>query len=62
LWVLRVGLLASPRVDLASGVAVVGVQFLLAGACVRTLVGASAVAGWERSGAALSPLPLEALA
>ena len=61
LWVLRVGLLASPRVDPASEVEV-GVRFLLAGACVGTSVGASAVAGRERSGAAPSPLPSEALA
>jgi hypothetical protein len=59
---LRVGLLASPRVDPASEVEVVRVQFLLASACVRTLVGASVVAGWERSSAASSPLPSEALA
>ena len=59
---MRVGLLASPRVDLALEVEVVRVQFLLAGACVRTLVGASIVAGQERSSATLSLLPLEALA
>ena len=62
LWVLRVGLLASPGVDPASEVEVVGVRVLLAGACVRTSVGASAVAGWERSDTASSPLPSEALA
>lgn len=62
LWVLRVGLLASPRVDPASEVEVVGVRFLLAGACVGTSAGASAVAGRERCGAASSLVLSEALA
>jgi hypothetical protein len=45
LRVLRVDLLASSRVGLAIEVEVARVQVLLASACVRTLVGASAVAG-----------------
>jgi hypothetical protein len=59
LWVLRVGLLASPGVDLTIEVEVVEVRVLLAGACVRTSVGAAVVAG---SSAASSPLDSEALA
>jgi hypothetical protein len=62
LWVLRVGLLAGPGVDLVIGVEVVRVQVLLAGACVGTSVGAAAVAVREGSSAASSPLALEALA
>ena len=62
LWVLRVGLLAGSRVDPVSEVEVVGVRFLLAGACVGTPVGASAVVGRGRSSAASSALPSEALA
>jgi hypothetical protein len=56
---LRVGLLASPRVDLTIEVEVIKVRVLLAGACVRTLVGAAVVTG---SGVASSPLDSEALA
>ena len=59
---MRVGLLAGPGVDPATGVEVVWVQVLLAGACVGTSVGAAAVAVREESGAASSPLASEALA
>ena len=59
---MRVGLLAIPRVDLVIGVEVVQVRVLLAGACVRTLVGAATVAVREGSSAASSSLDLEALA
>jgi hypothetical protein len=62
LRVLRVDLLASSRVGLAIEVEVAWVRVLLAGAYVRTLVGASAVAGRGRSSATSSPLPLKALA
>ena len=59
---LRVDLLASSRVGPAIEVEVARAQVLLAGACVRTSVGASAVAGRGRSCAASSSLPSEALA
>jgi hypothetical protein len=59
---LRVGLLASSRVDLVLEVEAVRVRFLLAGACIRTSVGSSAVSSRERSSAALSQLPSKALA
>ena len=60
--VLRVGLLASPRVGLAIEVEVARVRVLLAGACVSALVGASAVVGRAWSSAALSLLLSAALA
>jgi hypothetical protein len=62
LWVLRVGLLAGPGVGPAIEVEDARVRVLLAGACVRTSVGASAVAGRAWSSAASSPLLSEALA
>jgi hypothetical protein len=62
LRVFRVDLLAGSGVGPAIEVEVARVRVLLAGACVGTSVGASAVAGQGRSGAASSPLPSEALA